>query len=73
MILHVVDPTKHLSTAFPFTKYPRIMLRFMASTILLAAEPILCGLRTLLITTEEILPVAVKMLSQITASFEEEL
>lgn len=73
MILHVVDPTEHLSTAVPFTNHTRIMFCLVASTILLTAEPILCGLSTLLVPTEQILPVAVEMLSQITSPLEEKL
>lgn len=73
MVLHIVDTTENLPTALPLTKDTRIMLRFMTSTVLLAAKAILCRLGTSLVATEEVLAVAVEVLPQITASMEDSL
>lgn len=73
MILHIVDPTENLTTSIPLTENTRVVLRLVTSTILLTAESIMRGLRTILMSTEEILPVTIEMFSQITAPLERRL
>ena len=70
MVLHIVNTTEDLPTALPLTEDTRVMLRLMASTVLLAAKSILRRLGTSLMATEKVLAVTVEVFPQITASME---
>lgn len=70
MVLHIVHTTENPSTPIPLTNNARIMLGLMPSTVLLTREPALLRLRTPLMPTEEMLPVSIEMLPQVTTSTE---
>jgi hypothetical protein len=63
MIFHVVHPTEDPPTPIPLTDNARVMLRLMASTVLLARESALLGLHTSLVPAEQVLAVAIEMLA----------
>jgi hypothetical protein len=63
MIFHVIHPTEDPPTPVPLTDDARVMLRLMASTVFLARESALLGLRTSLVSAEQVLAVAIEMLA----------
>ena len=71
MILHIINPTKHLPTPIPLTPNPGIMLRLMPGSILLTREPALRTLRTPLVSTEEVFLVSVEVFPQVAPSPED--
>jgi hypothetical protein len=73
MIFHVIHPAEDPPAPVPFTNNARVMLRLVASTVLLTREPALLGLRATLVPAEQMLAVAIEVLAQITASSEEGL
>lgn len=70
MILHVIDPTKHSPAVRPLTYNTGVMLRLVPGAVFLAREPARNSLRTALVPTEQMLPVPVEVLAQITAAVE---
>lgn len=70
MVLHVIDATKHPATAIPFAHNARVVLRLVPRAVLLAREPTLAMLGTALMATEQMLPMAVVVLAQITTTAE---
>src|SRR5689334_22019923 len=58
MIFHVIHAAEDPPTPVPLTDNARVMLRLVASTVLLAGEPALLGLRASLVPAEEVLAVA---------------
>jgi hypothetical protein len=63
MIFHVIHTAKDPTATVPFTNDARVMLRLVASAVLLTREPALLGLQTALVPAEEMLAVTIEMLA----------
>ena len=63
MIFHVIHTAEDPPAPVPLTNDARVMLRLVASTILLTREPALLGLRTTLVPAEEMLAVTIEVLA----------
>ena len=73
MIPHIIHPAKDPIAPLPLARHARVMLRLVPRPVLLAAEPPLARLRTVLVPAEEVLAVPVEVLAQVARAHEDGL